>query len=178
MAKQDRIGPNSYDTRGAGEVKARAGAGEELLRPRNPPRLSEHPLDRPVHPDRGDRKGGRNRDAQAVPGTAAQSADQEEGSGEDRELAELDPGVEREERRHELRAGEAELGEDAREPEAVEQTEAEDESDPRFLELASEEVLDRDIDDRDRDQRLDDPRREVHPAEHREPERQRVGDRE
>ena len=81
-------------------------------------------------------------------------------------------------RRHELRARQAELFQRSRETHPVQQAERKDERHAPRLELGEEDVLDRDVCNRQRNQRLDDPRRHGDDAVHAQAQRDRVSHRE
>src|SRR5262245_2139990 len=172
-------------------ARARATAAGKIsiaARKRSRSRIARHPtiepseedaLHRPVEAHEGDgcRRG--DRDPPPVPRLPPEpEADHEVGHRDHRELAALDTDVERDERGQELRPREAELAQDAGEPHAVEEAEAEHDRNAPGLDLREDQVLDGDVDDRDRDQRLDDAGGEGHDAVDREAERDRVGDRE
>src|SRR5262249_28020691 len=101
LLKAGRIVPDRATALGeAARRSARLGGGRGRLADRR-----QDSLNRPEEADACDREGGGNDDPASVPGLAAEGkAKQEERDQNDRELAELDSGVEAEESRHELRA--------------------------------------------------------------------------
>ena len=123
-------------------------------------RLEGQPLDRPVHGRAGDEHRSGNDHATTVPvASAPLPPDERECRGNHRQLTSLDAHVERQQRREELRARQAELLQGAGEAHAVQQAKCEDQCDPPRLEIRQQEILNRDVRDRDRDQRFDDRRR-------------------
>ena len=88
-----------------------------------------------------------------------QNIEQRDGQREAAQLAELDADVESEERRQQMRSGELQrLAKGEREAEAVNEAEPE-RDEPAALELGSDDVLERHVDDRDRDEHLDERRK-------------------
>src|SRR3954451_19911588 len=89
--------------------------------------LKQHPLHRPIQPHRRDEAGGGDDDSLAVPGLAAEGqAHEEEGDGEDGQQSSFDSQVEGEEGGEAVGLGEAELRQDSREAQAVQEAEGED----------------------------------------------------
>src|SRR5215831_11454298 len=135
----------------------------------------QYSLDRPDQPHRRDRHRYRHYDAPPIPILPPKrQPDQDERCRDHRELAELDAGIEAQERGQKLRARQAELREHSGEAHSVEQPESEDERDAPWGELRAQHVFDCHIDDRRGDQRLHDRGRKRNHAVHRQRERDRV----
>src|SRR4029453_14682227 len=98
--------------------------------PGSPPIRSRRETDdRPVEPDRADEHRHRPHQPRARDAASDPECEKPPGRNAARELAELAPDVEGEERDRALAGGQAESGKGAREAEAVQQAEDEDEDD-------------------------------------------------
>src|SRR4051812_8487538 len=121
----------------------------------------EYTLNRPIESDCSDEQRPGNDDALPVPGFSAKRQSKQQERGEDhRQLSTFHAGIERQQRRDELRTRQADLRQHAGESHSVQEPKTENNHRPPCVQLRRKNIFDGDIDDRKRNERLDHPRRE------------------